>query len=116
MEQTLVKPGSANENWRVVFVAWVVLVGVVYVATDFGLLGTVVGMAGLYFVYRGGGCGRWQSLASRPVERKAIGSLGDHVGPVEIEGTASPADEPVTAPMTEPRAPLPRNMDLIKNV
>lgn len=53
MEQTLVKPGSANENWRVVFVAWVVLVGVVYVATDFGLLGTVVGMAGPYFVYRG---------------------------------------------------------------
>lgn len=99
MEQTLIKPGGANENWPVVFVAWAVLVGVVYLATDFSLLVTAVGMAGVYAVYRGVRA-VWQSVASRSVERKAIGSLGGHVGPVAIEGTASPADEPVTAPMT----------------
>lgn len=99
MEQTLIRPGGADESWVVVFGAWVVLVGVVYVATDFGLAGTAVGTAGLYFVYRGVRA-LWQSLASRSIARDALGSLGDHVGPVEIEGTAEPVDEPLTAPMT----------------
>ena len=99
MEQTLVRPGGVNEGWKSVFAVWAVLVGVVYVVTDFGLVASVLGMAGLYFVF--GGVGSvWQALDSRSVERTAIGSLGGQSEAVQIVGAASPADESVTAPMT----------------
>lgn len=99
MEQTLLKPGGVGGDWKVIFVVWLVLVGIVFVVTDFGLPGIVVGMGGLYFVYRGVMAVR-QALASRSVEREPIGSLADRAGAVEVEGTAKPAEETVTAPLT----------------
>lgn len=99
MEQTLAQSGEESKAWWVVYAGAAVLVGVVYVTTDFGLPATVAGVAGLLFVLFGLRS-MWQALASRSVERDVIGSLGSRASPVEIEGTARPADEPVVAPMT----------------
>lgn len=99
VEPTIVKPGGASNGWVVVFAVWLVLVGVVYVTTDFGLPATVAGMAGLYMVYRGVRA-IWQAVASRSIEQEAIGSLGGRSDPVSIEGTAHAADETLQAPMT----------------
>lgn len=99
MEQTLAQSGEDSKAWWAVYAGAAVLVGVVYVTTDFGLPATVAGVAGLLFVLFGLRSIR-QAVASRSVEREAIGSLGGRAGAVEIEGTASPAGESVTAPMT----------------
>lgn len=99
MESTVVRAGGWDRRWVGVYAGLFVLVGVVHTTTDFGLLATLAGVAGLFFLLVGARSA-WQALGSRSLERGPIGSLGNHAGAVEIDGTARLADETVTAPMT----------------
>lgn len=99
MESSVVKAGGWDRKWIGVYVGFAVLVGVVYVTTDVGLWATLAGVAGLFFLLLGVRS-TWQAVAARSLDRSAIGTLGGQAGAVEIDGTARPADEPVTAPMT----------------
>lgn len=88
-----------NRRGLLRLVGLIALVGVVQFTTDFGLWGTVAGVAGLAFLV-GGLRSVWLTIASRSVEQEAIGSIGDSSVAVQIEGTAEAAEEPITAPLT----------------
>ncbi len=99
MESTVVRAGGWDRRWVGVYAGLIVLAGVVYATSDYGLPATLAGVGGLFFLLLGVRS-VWQALASRSLDRSPIGSLGGQAGAVEIDGTARPADEPVTGPMT----------------
>lgn len=98
MERTLIEPGG-DERWGPEPVVAVVLIAVVYLATDVGVLVASLGTLGLLLAY-GGVRSTWHLVASRSVTREPIGSLGPGDGAVEVGGTARPADGTVTAPLS----------------
>lgn len=96
----MVNIGDYNEHWKRWVVAWLVVVAVVALATPLGVLTTLTGTAGLFFVSHGiRGIGRW--FSSRSVERTTIGSLDGRREAVQIVGDAQPVDDPFTAPLTD---------------
>lgn len=99
MNSQLVTNDGWNAKGLLVLAGLIAVVAVVQFTTDYGLLGTSAGVAGLLFL----GLGlrsSWQAIQSKSVEQEAIGSLSGRSVAVQIEGTAEAADEPITAPMT----------------
>lgn len=99
METQLATTDGWNRRGLLRLAGLIALVGVVQFTTDFGLWGTIAGVAGLAFLVAGLRSA-WLAITSRSIEQGAIGSLGDRSVAVQIEGTAEAADEPITAPLT----------------
>ncbi|MFC6974920.1 hypothetical protein ACFQL1_09880 [Halomicroarcula sp. GCM10025709] len=100
MDQMLANTGNVNDDWKRWVVVWLLAVVGVSVVTDFGFWGTLVGTAGLWFVFWGLQA-VFRAITSRSVEETAVGSLGGRSAPVELVGDARPVEEPLTAPLTD---------------
>lgn len=99
MNQTMANVGNVNDNWKRWVLVWVLFSLVVWTATDFGLLGTLFGTAGLSFAFWGVRS-LFRAVSSRSVEETAVGSLGGQSAAVQLVGDARPVDESLTAPLT----------------
>lgn len=99
MDATLMRSDDTDRRWWILYASLAVLAGVIYTTSGVGLPASVAGVAGLLFLVLGIRS-IWQLVAAGSVEQVDVGGLAARAGPVSIEGTARPAGEPVTAPMT----------------
>ena len=99
MNQTMANVGQVSGNWKRWVLVWILAALGIWVASDFGLVGTLFGTAGLFFAFWGVRA-LLRAVSSRSVEETALGSLGGQSAAVQLVGDARPVDEPLVAPLT----------------